>query len=345
MSHELSLPTRTTGHQSPAAKAAFEVELAVWCDGIRQLNCSLDFKVSSRGWCYILEEHGLSKGDFDKAENLINACRKSGMLPLDICAEDVSHDFAGLEKLDDSDPEEEAAAWVYSIQTAFKSYTPFSFWDDQPYYIQLMVEKVDLRSLFSAMCETFRIPIANAKGWSDLNSRAAMMRRFCDAEARGQQPVLLYCGDHDPAGLLISDSLRSNMADLAEVVGWHPEHLIIDRFGLNRDLIDRLGLTWIDGLKTGSKKGMDLADPDHADYKKPYVQTYLAAHGARKVEANVLVTRPDEGRALLHRTITKYLPMDAPMTYQTRLAAPREELRLALLRAVTEMAAPGPDAN
>jgi hypothetical protein len=264
VSHDLSLPTRATGYQSEAAKVAFEVELGVWCDGIQQLNCSLDFKVSSRGWCYILEEHGLSKGDFDKAENLINACRKSGMLPLDICAEDVSRDFAGLEKLDESEPEEEAAAWMATIQNAHLTYQPTSFWDGQPFYLQLLVEKIDLKSLFSGICAEYSIPIANAKGWSDLNSRAHMMQRFRDAEDRDQQPVLLYCGDHDPAGLLISKYLRSNMADLAAAVGGRPEHLIIDRFGLNRDLIDRLGLTWIDSLKTGS--GMDLADPDHKDH-------------------------------------------------------------------------------
>jgi len=44
------------------------------------------------------------------------------------------------------------------------------------------------------------------------------MRRFKQWEARGKRPVLLYCGDHDPGGLLISDSLRSNIAELAKAV-------------------------------------------------------------------------------------------------------------------------------
>ena len=51
---------------------------------------TLDFAVSARGWCYILEEHGLAKGDFDKAEAVINDARKAGLLPIDICAEDES---------------------------------------------------------------------------------------------------------------------------------------------------------------------------------------------------------------------------------------------------------------
>jgi hypothetical protein len=58
-----------------------------------------------------------------------------------------------------------------------------------------------------------------------------MMKRFAKHEAAGRQMVLLYCGDHDPGGLNISGSLRSNLEDMAGAAGWHPTNLIIDRFG------------------------------------------------------------------------------------------------------------------
>ena len=87
------------------------------------------------------------------------------------------------------------------------------------------------------------IPFANAKGWGDLNVRADMMRRFQEWEDQGKGCVLLYCGDHDPGGLHISGFLRSNMADLADAVGWSPDHLEINRFGLNYDFIQEQGLT------------------------------------------------------------------------------------------------------
>ena len=59
----------------------------------------------------------------------------------------------------------------------------------------------------------------------------------------GRQCVLLYCGDHDPGGLQISGLIRSNLADLSGAVGWSPERLTIDRFGLNHDFIEEQGLT------------------------------------------------------------------------------------------------------
>ena len=40
------------------------------------------------------------------------------------------------------------------------------------------------------ICSHFRIPLANAKGWSDINGRAAMMARFQKWEER----ALLECG-------------------------------------------------------------------------------------------------------------------------------------------------------
>ena len=123
-----------------------------------------------------------------------------------------------------------------------------------------------------------------------------MMERFAEWEADGKQCVLLYCGDHDPGGLHISDFLRANLQDLEKSVGWSPRNLIIDRFGLDFDFTEANGLTWIDNLETSS--GRSLADPKHPDHKKPYVQSYLKRFGERKVEANALVARPEAGHEL-----------------------------------------------
>lgn len=44
------------------------------------------------------------------------------------------------------------------------------------------------------------------------------MKRIARWEAKGKECVLLYCGDHDPGGLHISEFLRSNFEDLAGMV-------------------------------------------------------------------------------------------------------------------------------
>ena len=288
------LPRRSRGRQSAAAEVRWHEEVAAFCRLILEIRSTMDFNVGSRGWCYILERHGLRKGDFDAAEKLINDCRKSGELPLDICAEDSSRETIGIEQLDHANIDDEVDRQVdYLRNHAHRSYTPISFWDDLDVYVEAAVEKLDLRNLFEPVCNELYVPITNFKGWSDLNSRAAMMRRFAEHEKAGRRCVLLLCGDHDPGGL---SKMRKNLADLSGAVGWTPKNLVIIRFGLDADFIDRHGLTWIDNLETSS--GQLLDDPDHPDHDKSYVQDYIYRFGVRKCEANALVVEPDIGREL-----------------------------------------------
>ena len=178
------------------ATEKYEREKKAFCAEIVRIRSTIDFDVSSRGWCYLLEEHGLTKGEFDRAQKFINDCRKSGDLPLDICAEDARRATDNLEDLDKEDPQDQADLLIEGLRNAHKAYLPFSFWEMQDVYVEMLVEKVDLRNLFSPVCEKFHIPIANAAGWSDINMRAAMMRRFADWESQGKQCVLLKTHGH-----------------------------------------------------------------------------------------------------------------------------------------------------
>ena len=70
-------------------------------------------------------------------------------------------------------------------------------------------------------------------------------------------------------------SARRNLSELLTHAEWLRlmERLTIDRFGLNADFIHDQGLTWIDGLETGS--GRNLSDPKHKDHNAAYVQNYI----------------------------------------------------------------------
>jgi len=333
MTAALVLPHLPRGRPSNSALESYDAELQRFCGLIREINSRLDFKVSSRGWCYLLEDHGLDKGQFDDAQKLIAECRRRRLLPMDIVAEDDARAFENVEReLDESDAGEFAASILATVEQWHEDYTPISFWDDKDIFLAMVVEKIDLRTLFSPICAEFRIPIANARGWSDLNLRWRILEMMREHVAAGRRFVLLYCGDHDPAGLNISKGLRKNLSELLTHSEWLElmDHLTVDRFGLNADFITKHRLTWINNLKTGS--GGDLADQHHKDHKSDYVQNYLRAYGARKVEANALVVRPDAGRKLCRNTILKYLPADAPDNYRETLETYREEARREIAR-------------
>ena len=289
--------------------------LQEFADMLKKLQMDIGFKVSSRGWCYQLEQFGLiDKSQFDLVNRWINRCRKEGYLPIDFVAEETARKFSGVEVPTAESPISYMRTYLEAALDCKYWYTP-DWWDGEEFYIQMVVEKIDLKTLFQPVCERYHIPIATSKGWASILQRAEYARRFKEAEERGLKCVLLYAGDHDPDGLRISEFIRKNLEDLRYIEwedgmeGYDPEYLIIDRFGLNYDFIVKNKLTWIENLITGS--GKDLASPTHKNHYMPYVQEYLRKYGARKCEANALVVRPKEARELCRSAIEAYLGTDA----------------------------------
>ena len=152
-------------------------------------------------------------------------------------------------------------------------------------------------------------PLATGRGWSSISQLWEVVERLHDHEKKGRQSVLLYCGEHDPTGFQISDTIKKNLHDLKKATGWNPQNLIVDRFGLNHDFIRQHNLSTIPNLETGS--GEDLAEPGHRHHKMSYVQDYINNYGIWKCEANAIVVIPQLGRQLCEDAINKYISRDA----------------------------------
>ncbi len=288
---------------------------------LQKISDKVGMKISSRGWCYQLEGYGLiNKNQFDKVEKIINDCRKQGFLPIDFIANEEGRIFSGVEIPNDTTPSEFLESWVNLLVKAENYYVP-NWWIGEKYYIQMLVEKIDLKTLFKPICEKYHIPIATSSGWSSMLQRAIYGKRFKEAEEKGLKTILLYCGDHDPDGLRISDKIRKNLVDIKDIIwdngetGYNPAKLKIVRFGLNNSFIKKHKLTWIDNLITGTKdkrlSGIGLENPKHPSHNMPYVQKYLKKYGGRKCEANAIITIPKKAQKLAEDVIQKYLGVDA----------------------------------
>ena len=59
MKLDLTMPVRRRGRPNAVDEQKYDRKLKRWCEGIEEIDSSLDVKVSSRGWCYLLEVHGL----------------------------------------------------------------------------------------------------------------------------------------------------------------------------------------------------------------------------------------------------------------------------------------------
>lgn len=307
-------------------------KLIEFTEVLKEMSNTIGFKVSSRGWCYLMEQRGfINKGQFDKVESAINRCRKEGLLPVDFVAEEKARMFSGVENQSEHSIQHHFNYMLGYVLDGYKYYSP-DWWTGEQYYIQMLVEKVDLMSLFEPVCREYHIPIANARGWSSISQRAEYARRFKEAEDRGLKCVLLYCGDHDPDGLRISDTIRKNLEQVSNVTwddgmsGYDPFDLIVKRFGLNFDFIKEHNYTWIDnlisqggelarevngtivaGLKTKGKHSGE----EHQNFYLPYLQSYIKNYGVRKCEANAIVTTPVAAEQLVRGEIEAWLGKDA----------------------------------
>lgn len=304
-------------------------KLSEFAQLLRDMQRGINFKVSSRGWCYLMEQGGyINKSQFDKIDNAINRCRKEGLLPVDFVAEEDARAFAGVEKPSDGSTYDTLQWMLRDVINGHKYFTP-NWWEGEEYYIQVVVEKIDLKTLFEPICAEYHIPIANAKGWSSILQRAEYARRFKAAEENGLKCVLLYCGDHDPDGLRISETLRENIRQISDIVwgdgwvGYDPTSLIIERFGLNYEFIVANNYTWIDNLITGS--GKDLSSPLHPNNKLQYVKQYLNSIGARKCEANAIVTTPRQAERLIRAAIEKFLGDDSAERFAIKTEKVQQE--------------------
>jgi hypothetical protein len=307
----IQFPFRGRGGQTALSDADYDYKVATLRRWMQQYKQRLGFAPSSRGWCYALESAGaITKAQFDKAIRKIAELRKSGDLDFSLVAADDARALNGYDFYSREDTPEDYL--INRLKRAIKEsedYRPVSYWKHQQFYPVVMVEKIDLVQLFRQALPR-AVKIFNAGGWSDVNSRLELIREFEWAEQQDLIPVLLYCGDHDPAGLMISQTLKSQLEEIAETWGWDGlDDLEIVRFGLNADQIEEAGFSWIDNLITSSKK--DLAKPSHPDHNKAYVQDYLSQYGARKVEANALVAAPELGRQIMADAVWEWLDEEA----------------------------------
>lgn len=317
------------------------IELLEFADALIEAQEEIGFKMSARGWGYFLEgELVITKAEIDRAEKLVNECRAKGYLPIDFIASEEARKFSGVEKPEEDSPIHYMKRFLTGALNCQEYYTP-DWWEEEEYYIQMLVEKIDLKTLFKPICEEYHVPVATSKGWASMSQRAEYARRFKEAEEKGLKTVLLYCGDFDPDGLRIGETIRKNLYDLIGVnwgdgtKGYDPTELVIHRFGLNYDYIMRNNLTWIDNLITGSKgclaeeingkivQGRTKQGRPHPNFHLPYVQAYLRKVGVRKCEANAIVKTPMNARILCRASIEAYLGVDA----LSRFEDIRQEIR------------------
>lgn len=120
-----------------------------------------------------------------------------------------------------------------SIMRAVVSQFAIDRWDMQEYRPEVWIEKDALVGVISGVCEEFQVPYFACRGYNSQSEQWAAGQRFETYMDRGQIPIVLHLGDHDPSGI---DMTRDNESRLTLFAG---SQVDVRRLALNWDQVKR----------------------------------------------------------------------------------------------------------
>ena len=84
-------------------------------------------------------------------------------------------------------------------------------WENQPYYIEVFIEKKALQGVFQEPCNNKRVALSPCKGYPSLTFMYDAALRIQEAVLAGKEAKILYFGDYDPSGEDIPRSIQETM--------------------------------------------------------------------------------------------------------------------------------------
>jgi hypothetical protein len=107
-------------------------------------------------------------------------------------------------------------------------------WADQEWRPEVWVEKEALAGVVGQICSKLRVDFFACKGYNSQSEQWRAGQRFANYISKGQRPLVLHLGDHDPSGI---DMTRDNLERLTMFAG---TPIMVQRIALNMDQIEEL---------------------------------------------------------------------------------------------------------
>ena len=87
-------------------------------------------------------------------------------------------------------------------------------WQGQETYVEVWVEKDALMGILEPVCEREHVRALACRGYASATAIYDSAKRLGDAAERGQEPHVLYLGDHDPSGLDMTRDIRDRLSTM-----------------------------------------------------------------------------------------------------------------------------------
>jgi len=109
-----------------------------------------------------------------------------------------------------------------SIVDACANQFRFDTWQDQPWHIEVMVEKQALEGVLEPVCRRLDIPFTANKGYSSSSAMHEAGKRMKSKLDTGRNICVIYLGDHDPSGIDMSRDVEDRLKIFAGYRFWAP---------------------------------------------------------------------------------------------------------------------------
>lgn len=109
-------------------------------------------------------------------------------------------------------------------------------WATQPERPIVMIEKDALVGVIQGVCQELDVAFFSCRGYTSQSEMFSLAQRLRGFIRKGQVPVILHLGDHDPSGIDMTRDIRDRLTLFVEHHGGDaPE---VDRLALNMNQID-----------------------------------------------------------------------------------------------------------
>ena len=160
---------------------------------------------------------------YKNLSSLVSDARQAGLIDWDMI-EDRGRETVTLSHWTDPGQIVEAAANSFCTDK----------WIDQPYHIEIMVEKDALSGVLEPVAAELDISITANKGYSSSSTMYEIGKRLAAYQSWGKHITILYLGDHDPSGIDMTRDVLDRLWTYSRCY----DPIEVDRLALNWEQIE-----------------------------------------------------------------------------------------------------------
>jgi hypothetical protein len=212
--------------------------------------------------------------EYKRLGDILNDARLGGYVDWD-AIEDRTRNLQGVNHWKDPSEIMGSAAQSFRIDK----------WADQDYHVEVWVEKDALVGVLEKACRPLDVNWFSCRGYTSQSELYGAGKRLQYYARKGQTPVIIHLGDHDPSGKDMTRDIEERLMMFAE------RYVKVERIALNMDQIDEYS-----------------PPPNPAKVTDSRFEKYAEEFGEESWELDALNPRILDD--LITRTVVQYLDQD-----------------------------------